>query len=125
MSLVEVEALARRDRIGRAEAFLAPKAVADEVVGAACEDDLARNVYCVLGLPIDVLDIAAVLHRIEAAAASRAILFISTPNLNFLANSRSDAEFRESLLESDLCPADGMPIVWIARLIGVPIKTRV
>ena len=29
------------------------------------------------------------------------------------------------MLDSDLCPADGMPIVWIARLIGVPIKQRV
>ena len=33
--------------------------------------------------------------------------------------------FRESLLLSDLCTADGVPVVWIARLIGVPIKERV
>jgi N-acetylglucosaminyldiphosphoundecaprenol N-acetyl-beta-D-mannosaminyltransferase len=26
---------------------------------------------------------------------------------------------------SDLCPADGMPIVWIARLLGLPIRERV
>ena len=25
---------------------------------------------------------------------------------------------------SDLCPADGMPIVWIARLLGVPIREK-
>jgi len=36
-----------------------------------------------------------------------------------------DPEFRESLLLSDLCPADGMPIIWIARLTGIPIKQRV
>ena len=28
------------------------------------------------------------------------------------------------MLDSDLCPADGMSIVWIARLIGVPIRQR-
>ena len=88
-------------------------------------NDLARNVYCVLGLPIDALDMPTILRRIDAAAASRTPFLISTPNLNFLVNSRSDAEFRESVLDSDLCPADGMPVVWIARLIGVPIRQRV
>jgi N-acetylglucosaminyldiphosphoundecaprenol N-acetyl-beta-D-mannosaminyltransferase len=33
-------------------------------------------------------------------------------------------EFKESLLESDLCPPDGAPIVWIARLLGLPIRER-
>ena len=88
-------------------------------------NDLARNVYCVLGLPIDALDMPMILRRIDAAAARRSPFLISTPNLNFLVNSRSDAEFRESVLDSDLCPADGMPVVWIARLIGVPIRQRV
>jgi N-acetylglucosaminyldiphosphoundecaprenol N-acetyl-beta-D-mannosaminyltransferase len=40
-------------------------------------------------------------------------------------NSRSDPNFREALLLSDLCPADGMPIVWIARLLGIPINNRI
>ena len=88
-------------------------------------NDLARNVYCVLGLPIDALDMPMILRRIDAAAARRSPFLISTPNLNFLVNSRSDAEFRESVLDSDLCPADGMPVVWIARLIGAPIRQRV
>jgi N-acetylglucosaminyldiphosphoundecaprenol N-acetyl-beta-D-mannosaminyltransferase len=39
--------------------------------------------------------------------------------------SRSDEEFRESLLMSDFCPVDGMPLVWIARLLGIPIRERV
>jgi N-acetylglucosaminyldiphosphoundecaprenol N-acetyl-beta-D-mannosaminyltransferase len=87
--------------------------------------DFARNVYCVLGLPIDALHMPSILRQIDAAAATHIPFLISTPNLNFLVNSRSDPEFRESVLDSDLCPADGMPIVWIARLIGVPIKQRV
>jgi N-acetylglucosaminyldiphosphoundecaprenol N-acetyl-beta-D-mannosaminyltransferase len=65
------------------------------------------------------------LRRIDAAAARRVPFLISTPNLNFLVNSLSDFDFREALLLSDLCPADGMPIVWIARLLGIPIKERV
>lgn len=45
--------------------------------------------------------------------------------MNFLVASQSDSEFRESLLRSDLCPVDGTPIVWIARLLGIPISKRV
>jgi N-acetylglucosaminyldiphosphoundecaprenol N-acetyl-beta-D-mannosaminyltransferase len=67
----------------------------------------------------------AVLRSIEAAAAHVASFVISTPNLNFLVNSQMDPEFRESLLLSDLCPTDGMPIVWIARLMGIPIRQRI
>src|SRR6266571_485866 len=83
-------------------------------------DDLSREVYCILGIPIDALEMPAVVERIEAAAARAGPYLISTPNLNFLVRSQADAEFRESLLLSDLCPADGMPIVWIARLLGIP-----
>lgn len=89
------------------------------------EDDLQREVYGVLGVPLDVTDMTAVVQKINSAAATRSRLWISTVNLNYLIASQSDMEFRESLLESDLCTADGMPIVWMARLLGVPIKHRV
>ena len=78
-----------------------------------------------LGLPIDAVNLVTVVQRIEGAAVNRATLLISTPNLNFLVSSLSDPEFRESLLDSDLCPPDGAPIVWIAQLLGLPIKERV
>jgi len=94
-------------------------------IDAATNATLARSVYCVLGLPIDAVNLATVVQRLEAAADNRATFLISTPNLNFLVSSLSDPEFRESLLDSDLCPPDGAPIVWIARLLGLPIKERV
>jgi N-acetylglucosaminyldiphosphoundecaprenol N-acetyl-beta-D-mannosaminyltransferase len=88
-------------------------------------DDLSREVYGVLGIPVDAVDMATVLGRIQAAVAAGVPFLISTANLNFLVTSRSDKEFRQSLLFSDLCTADGMPIVWIARLLGVPVKGRI
>ena len=118
--------MARRGRRGRAESLTVLEAgEAGAAASAPGADDFQRNVYCVLGMPIDAIDMAKAVGRIEAAAKSEAPFLISTPNLNFLVNSRLDPEFRESILNSDLCPADGMPIVWIARLIGAPIKTRV
>jgi N-acetylglucosaminyldiphosphoundecaprenol N-acetyl-beta-D-mannosaminyltransferase len=88
-------------------------------------EDIYREVYCILGIPIDVIDMPAVLRCITLAAAKEVPFLISTPNLNFLVSCQTDLEFRESLLRSDLCPADGMPIVWIARLMGIPIKRRI
>jgi len=89
------------------------------------DDDLEREVYGVLGIPIDNVDITTALGKIRKAAAKQRPFLISTANLNFLATSQVDAEFRASLLLSELCTADGMPIVWIARLLGIPVRERV
>jgi N-acetylglucosaminyldiphosphoundecaprenol N-acetyl-beta-D-mannosaminyltransferase len=88
-------------------------------------DDLSREVYGVLGIPIDAVDLPAVVQRIGTALSRDTPYLISTPNLNFLVSSQVDPEFRESLLRSDLCPVDGVPIVWISRLLGAPIRERV
>jgi N-acetylglucosaminyldiphosphoundecaprenol N-acetyl-beta-D-mannosaminyltransferase len=92
--------------------------------GEGIVDDLSREVYCFLGFPIDVIEMPSVMRRIESAVASSSAYFLSTPNLNYLANSQSDPEFRESLLLSDLCIVDGMSVVWSARLMGIPVKGR-
>jgi N-acetylglucosaminyldiphosphoundecaprenol N-acetyl-beta-D-mannosaminyltransferase len=91
----------------------------------AADDDLARPVYCVLGIPVDAVDMAGAIAKIEAAARRGTPFLLSTPNLDFLLHALADPEFRESLLRSDLCPADGAPIVWMARLLGIPIAARV
>jgi N-acetylglucosaminyldiphosphoundecaprenol N-acetyl-beta-D-mannosaminyltransferase len=91
----------------------------------AAPDDLSRETYCILGIPIDAIEMPAVLRTIDAAAESGKPFVLSTPNLNFLVTSQTDPEFRESVLLSDLCSPDGMPIIWIARLLGIPIKRRV
>jgi N-acetylglucosaminyldiphosphoundecaprenol N-acetyl-beta-D-mannosaminyltransferase len=95
------------------------------VTSLTLPDDLSREVYCILGVPVDAIGMHAVLRRIESAAAARTSFLISAPNLNSLVISQSDGDFRESLLLSDLCTADGMPIIWIAWLAGIPIKSRV
>ncbi len=97
----------------------------DLVVSGDIPDDLSRDVYCILGVPIDAIELQPCLRRIETAAARNVPFLISTPNLDFLVNSQSDRDFRESLLLSDLCPTDGVPVVWIAWLLGIPIKNRV
>jgi N-acetylglucosaminyldiphosphoundecaprenol N-acetyl-beta-D-mannosaminyltransferase len=86
---------------------------------------LRRRVYCVLGVVLDAVDMESAIAQIEQAARLRSPFLIATPNLNFLVQSRADPDFKETLLDSDLCLADGMSIVWLARLLGLPIKKKV
>ena len=84
-----------------------------------------RRVYCLLGLPFDAVDAGGALRRVRVAVARREPCFLSTPNVNWVVACRSDAPFRESVLASHLVVADGMPLVWVARLLGIPIRERV
>jgi N-acetylglucosaminyldiphosphoundecaprenol N-acetyl-beta-D-mannosaminyltransferase len=87
--------------------------------------DFTRRLVCILGLPFDALDIAQAVQRVRAAAFSGQRCFVSTPNLNFAIAARRDSAFRDSVLHSDLSLVDGMPLVWIARLLGQPLHERV
>jgi N-acetylglucosaminyldiphosphoundecaprenol N-acetyl-beta-D-mannosaminyltransferase len=95
---------------------------------AAClpnEQRFSRDVHGLLGLPFDAIGVDEAVERMRAAAFSNTRCFVSTPNLNFVVAARSDPSFRDSVLRSDLCLADGAPIVWMARQHGVPIRERV
>jgi len=89
------------------------------------DDDFARRVHCVLGVPIDEISMAGLVGHVHQAASARGPLFISTPNLNYLILSQRDPAFRRSLLDSDICPADGIGILLICRILGVPVTVRV
>jgi N-acetylglucosaminyldiphosphoundecaprenol N-acetyl-beta-D-mannosaminyltransferase len=86
---------------------------------------LRRRVYCILGIVVDAVDMATAIAQIQHAAKRRSPFFVSTPNLNFLVQSRMDHEFRETILDSDLCLADGMSVVWLAWLLGLPVTNKV
>lgn len=84
-----------------------------------------RQVHWILGLPFDAVSLAEAMQTVRNAARQRTPLFISTPNLNFLIASQKDPAFRDSVIHSDLSLADGMPILWLAKLLKVPIRERV
>jgi N-acetylglucosaminyldiphosphoundecaprenol N-acetyl-beta-D-mannosaminyltransferase len=88
-------------------------------------DDFDRDVYCIGGLPFDAINLSNTMNRLRDAKHEKKSCFLTTPNLNFLALSQQDADFRNSVLYSDIVIADGAPIVWIAKLLGIPISERV
>ena len=87
--------------------------------------DFARPRVCVLGLPFDPIDLAQAVERVRSDAFAGRRCWIATPNLNFAIAARSDAAFRRSVLQSDLSLVDGMPLVWMARLLGLELPGRV
>jgi len=86
---------------------------------------LARDAFCILGLPFDAVDLDASISRISAAIDLSEPCFLSTPNLNFAIATQSDTDFFQSVVDSDLSVADGMPLIWVAKLLGIPINERV
>lgn len=88
-------------------------------------DPFARRVHCILGLPFDAIDLAGSVRRVQEAAGKPEKCFLSTPNLNWLVACQTDQDLRNSVIDSDLSIVDGMPLVWVARWLGVPIAERV
>lgn len=87
--------------------------------------DFHRKLHWIMGIPFDAISLNGAVDAVRQAAGRGSRLFISTPNLNFLIGSQRDAAFAASVVHSDLSLPDGMPIVWLARLFGMPIKERV
>ncbi len=87
--------------------------------------DFYRNVHCVMGLPVDAMSMDEAVCHLQQARASRTKCFFSTPNLNFMMASQKQSGLRESVCMSDISLADGMPLVWVSRLLNIPIRERV
>lgn len=88
------------------------------------KDDFDRNVWCVMGLPIDSVDIEAAVGAVLAATRDHKRLSFVTPNVNILVASQDDPALREKIVDSDLSLVDGAPLVKMAKALGVPIKSR-
>ncbi|MCA9924861.1 MAG: WecB/TagA/CpsF family glycosyltransferase, partial [Anaerolineales bacterium] len=88
-----------------------------------------RKLILMLGVPIDDLTPAEALNRlemfIENGRATGKNHQIATVNADFVVKAMSDPELRGILLESDMATADGMPLVWGARKLGVQLQDRV
>jgi N-acetylglucosaminyldiphosphoundecaprenol N-acetyl-beta-D-mannosaminyltransferase len=87
-------------------------------------DDTRKRVK-VLGVEFDRLTLAQTAQRIREAAATGERLWLSTANVNWVVTAGRDADFADTLRDSQLCVADGQPLVWLARWLGAPLPERV
>jgi N-acetylglucosaminyldiphosphoundecaprenol N-acetyl-beta-D-mannosaminyltransferase len=87
--------------------------------------DLKRNVFCLLGTPVDNIAMPETLERVETAVQARTPFLVATPNVNFIVSAALDDEFKKTLIFSDLCLPDGMWLIRLGRLLGIPLGDRV
>ena len=89
-----------------------------------------------LGLPFDALTTAQALDRIFQFAAQgpgeEGCRSVATVNVDFIVNTWSpfrdrprDPALAAILRRADLTVPDGMPLVWLSRLLGTPLPERV
>lgn len=88
-------------------------------------DDWDRDVFCLLGLPFDAESMQSAVEKIRLSVTAKRKVFLTTPNLNFVVGSLQDVALRQSVINSNMVVVDGMPLVLVARLLGLPIKERV
>ncbi len=90
----------------------------------------------ILGIPVDNLSfdqaIEAIFELVERFGRDHQAKYVATVNVDFIVNTVSwlpnrfrHPELVTILRKADLVTADGMPVVWAARLLGTRLKERV
>jgi N-acetylglucosaminyldiphosphoundecaprenol N-acetyl-beta-D-mannosaminyltransferase len=87
-------------------------------------NNLQRSV-AVMGLPLANLTASESVDRIEELILSGGAHQVATANLDFWLNSLHDVYLHRIIAGCSLVVPDGMPLVWISRLLGKPLKERV
>lgn len=81
--------------------------------------------FDLIGMPLARIDSGALLdHMFSSLAAGRGG-WIITANLDFMRRHAHDPQARDLYAHADLRVADGMPLLWAARLQGVRLPERI
>jgi N-acetylglucosaminyldiphosphoundecaprenol N-acetyl-beta-D-mannosaminyltransferase len=78
-----------------------------------------------LGTHLDAIEFEGVLERVDEAVTSRRPTLNASLNAAKVVRVQEDAELREAIEDCELITADGVPIVWAARLFGYDVPGRV
>lgn len=89
------------------------------------QPDFGRDLHCLFGLPFDAIGLHETVQRVRADAFAGRRCSLITSNLNIAVAARREPGFADMVSRGDLNVPDGMPMVWIARLLGLPIRERV
>jgi N-acetylglucosaminyldiphosphoundecaprenol N-acetyl-beta-D-mannosaminyltransferase len=84
-----------------------------------------KHPISVLGLPLDSLTATGAVEAIDDLIHSGGTHQIATANLDFWLNSLSDRHLHRIIAGCSLVLPDGMPLVWVSKLLGCPLAERV
>ena len=78
-----------------------------------------------LGVQIDSVTMNQALQRIEEYIKNQGYIYITTPNVHHLILLRKDEDFRSVYRDASLVLPDGVPLLWAAKFLGVPLKEKI
>lgn len=81
--------------------------------------------FHVLGVAVDRLTVAQAADRVDALIAAGGVGQVVTVNPEFVIAARRHRQFRRVLNQASLAVADGIGIVWAARILGDCLPERV
>lgn len=83
------------------------------------------STVAVLGVPFHNVTMDETIAMIEQQIREGGFHQIATANVDFLKNAMQDERLREILCSCDMIVPDGMPVVWMSKMLGTPLKERV
>ena len=78
-----------------------------------------------LSIKIDNVTMEEAIERIFQLIDMNKNSYVVTPNVDHLVKLEEDKEFQDVYRDADLVLTDGMPLIWISKLIKSPIKEKV
>lgn len=84
-----------------------------------------RDTVEILGVKIDKIDFDGAVLKACELLKTDGVSAIFTPNPEIIMCACEDEEFKEILNSADLCTADGIGVVYAARILGTPVPERV
>jgi N-acetylglucosaminyldiphosphoundecaprenol N-acetyl-beta-D-mannosaminyltransferase len=81
--------------------------------------------FVLLGIPFHDVTFPETVTWAKERIRWRVPAYMATANLDFVMQAWDDPELQRILLEASLVIADGMPIVWLSKLFGPPLRERV
>jgi N-acetylglucosaminyldiphosphoundecaprenol N-acetyl-beta-D-mannosaminyltransferase len=91
----------------------------------AVPDRQARDRVALGEAMIDNVTMGEAVRLVEDHIERGERLLVTTPNVDHLFRLQRDAEFRRAYTCAGLVLADGVPLLWLARLQGTPLKAKV
>jgi N-acetylglucosaminyldiphosphoundecaprenol N-acetyl-beta-D-mannosaminyltransferase len=86
----------------------------------------ASRSFHALGVRVDAVQIPDAISQLETWIHERmGTRYVAVTGMHGVTESLGDPHFREVLLAADLVVPDGMPLVWLGRWHGFPLRRRV
>lgn len=83
--------------------------------------------FRVLGVRVDAVQMSDAVARLRSWIDDHPSIsrFVAVTGMHGIAESQQNSQFRQALNAADLVVPDGMPLVWLGRFKGYPLRQRV